>query len=907
MILVSCSDDGSYDDAVFLPDAAEVGAYESGLPGFFDIVSSGAFVYLGTDSPEAPVKERHRLKVSFDYDFSIGYHEVTCGEFNRVSKAAGLKLELECAGPDIPASDVTFYDAVLFANAKSVGMGIDTAYSYSAATFDASGHCLNLEGFMFMPESEGIRLPTEAEWMLVANMGWNTTFSWNSQNSNYEKHEVCSMPTNNLGVCDMSGNVMEWVNDWLAVFKDTAVVNYVGAPDAGSIGERVVKGGSFRNAPSSMKMYSRGDVYTVTSSTRADYIGFRLAFGKIPNAVWMQQDGKTSSSRIVPLAGTANLRPRTGTSRMKLVFRNDVTGNIAFIDYSGGSPSVVEIEDTLDAYHPVISPDGKKVAFCTRFEGVTGTSRLYVRDLAAGGPNLVKLDVESAAIPRWVVRSAGDTAIVYVSDAGNNSDASTFTQRSTWQVGFANGKFGSPRKLFDGAYHGGVSADEKFAVTGSSLLRARVGGHDTVWYGGEQACNASLAGDSTRRTLFLDFGGKDGKAFVGKSYGTHERLLVADSTGKLVKSVGAPAGYSFDHTEWAWGDLAVATLTNADGAHTKIVLVDVADSAIVELAEGDELWHPGLWIKPVVDYSDVSLDRDSAGVYMRDGDDWGTALMAYNMELLWEYRDSVKVAIVGSSRPLFSLQPSKMDKKLFAVNFAQTPNSIYTSRDFLGFYLFPHLKNLKYVIVSLDIDFWYKTDGEDGDNLFLNTYREYPGYAYDRNHDYWQDGYPQGLLERTKDNVEIENYLQYEADRGALVSANCGGWNEPPEIEIDSTQVDNFMDRYRLSVDALVRIIQMAKERDVVVIGMIFPLNPGYKETGALGRYGMRRSNAQKLIEELEKLQDAHDNFKFVDENKMGNHDYSRGMFIDDDHLCDEGAVRMTARVDSLLRSMEAK
>ena len=115
------------------------------------------------------------------------------------------------------------------------------------------------------------------------------------------------------------------------------------------------------------------------------------------------------------------------------------------------------------------------------------------------------------------------------------------------------------------------------------------------------------------------------------------------------------------------------------------------------------------------------------------------------------------------------------------------------------------------------------------------------------------------------------------------------------------------MDRYRLSVDALVRIIQMAKERDVVVIGMIFPLNPGYKETGALGRYGMRRSNALKLIEELEKLQDAHDNFKFVDENKMGNHDYSRGMFIDDDHLCDEGAVRMTARVDSLLRSMEVK
>ena len=909
LILVSCADDEAYDDELPSLDSVMVGAEVSYYPGMYDILASGTFVVLGTDSPDAPVKERHRLKTSFDYDFSIGYHEVTCDEFNHVSKAAGLKLELACPEPGFPASDMTFYDAVLFANAKSVAMGIDTAYSYSAATFDASGHCMNLEGFVFMPESEGMRLPTEAEWMLVANMGWNTEFSWNSLNSNYKKHEVCSMPTNSLGVCDMAGNVMEWVNDWLAVFKDTSVVDYVGAPDAGSIGERVVKGGSFRNASTSMNMYSRGDVYTVTSATHADYIGFRLACGKIPNPLWLQQDGKTSLSRVVPLAGSSNLRRRTGTTKMKLVFRNDASGNIAFIDYSGGSPSVVEIEDTLDAYHPVISPDGKKVAFCTRFEGVSGKSRLYVRNLEADGGNLVKLDVESAVIPRWLVRGAGDTVIVYVSDAGNNSDAASFAQKSTWQVSFANGKFGTPVKLFDGAYHGGVSADEKFAVTGSTLLRARIDGRDTVWYGGEQACNASLADDSTRHTLFLDFGSKVGAAFVGKSYGTHERLLVVDSTGKLINSVAAPAGYSFDHTEWVPGGngLAVATLANADGAHTRIVLVDLTDSAVVELAKGDELWHPGMWIKPVVDYSNATLDRDSAGVYMRDGDDWGTALMAYNMKLLWEYRDSVKVAIVGSSRPLFSLQPSMMDKDLFVVNFAQTPNSIYTSRDLLGFYLLPHLKNLKYVIVSLDIDFWYKTDGVDGDNLFLNTYRDYPGYAYDRNHDYWQTGYPQGLFEYTRDNIEVEGYLQYDFDRGAVVSPHCGGWNEPAEIEIDSTDVDGFMERYKYSVDALVQIIQMAEERNVMVIGMIFPLNPGYKETGAFGRYGMRRSNAIRLIEEFEKLQDVYSNFKFVDENRMGNHDYSRGMFIDDDHLCDVGAVRMTARVDSLLRSMEAK
>jgi hypothetical protein len=74
---------------------------------------------------------------------------------------------------------------------------------------------------------------------------------------------------------------------------------------------------------------------------------------------------------------------------------------------------------------------------------------------------------------------------------------------------------------------------------------------------------------------------------------------VADSTGKLIQSVAAPKGYSFDHSEWipSGNNLVVATLTNANGAHTKIVLVDMSDGSVVDLAEGDELWHPAFWFK----------------------------------------------------------------------------------------------------------------------------------------------------------------------------------------------------------------------------------------------------------------------------------------------------------------------
>jgi hypothetical protein len=95
-------------------------------------------------------------------------------------------------------------------------------------------------------------------------------------------------------------------------------------------------------------------------------------------------------------------------------------------------------------------------------------SEIYVRDLNETGSNLVKLEVMNAAIPRWKVLNSGDTVIIYVSSAQNNMESSTFMGESTWMVPFANGRFGTPQKLFDGAYHGGVDNNLKFAVTGST-------------------------------------------------------------------------------------------------------------------------------------------------------------------------------------------------------------------------------------------------------------------------------------------------------------------------------------------------------------------------------------------------------------------------------------------------------
>ena len=207
--------------------------------------------------------------VEFTYDFFIDKHEVTCGEFSKLMKNS------KCENPELPVTNVTFFDAVLFANEKSKKENLDTAYSYTDATFDSEGHCTSLAGFAFSAEVDAYRLPTEAEWSLAASKQWNPENSWNANNSDFKLHNPCTVEAETKSTfCDFAGNAMEWVNDWMGNFHDTTIVNYVGAPNGGNIGERVVKGGSYRNAVEELSIDNRGDVYTVTSSTKAEYVGF---------------------------------------------------------------------------------------------------------------------------------------------------------------------------------------------------------------------------------------------------------------------------------------------------------------------------------------------------------------------------------------------------------------------------------------------------------------------------------------------------------------------------------------------------------------------------------------------------------------------------------------------------------
>lgn len=148
----------------------------------------------------------------------------------------------------------------------------------------------------------------------------------------------------------------------------------------------------------------------------------------------------------------------------------------------------------------------------------------------------------------------------------------------------------------------------------------------------------------------------------------------------------------------------------------------------------------------------------------------GYSLMRYKMEVLWKYYDVANIVALGSSRVLDGVVPNLFSDEFNVLNLAQTPEfSIFTPKYFLEHYVFPHVKRLKYVVISLDFDLW-KYGEKSYKNFFYKSYANLPGYVYDKNHNYWVDGVPDGLAEATEEGY-AETYQN-------MVIGNKGNWSD---------------------------------------------------------------------------------------------------------------------------------
>ena len=212
-------------------------------------IPAGTFLMGRTPAQEAaqdPDKVQH--EVTLTKGFLLMEHEVTQGQWTAVMESNPSAFP--ACGVQCPVDNVSWVDAEAFAARVSV-----------------------LEGVIY-------RLPTEAEWEYAARGGQVFMYSgasdvglvaWTVTTSRPTPHIVCQKARNDYGLCDMSGNVWEWVADWYGDYGRSAVTNPHGA-DSGE--ERVFRGGCWGCDPGDARVAIRNKR---PPATRVNTLGFRLA------------------------------------------------------------------------------------------------------------------------------------------------------------------------------------------------------------------------------------------------------------------------------------------------------------------------------------------------------------------------------------------------------------------------------------------------------------------------------------------------------------------------------------------------------------------------------------------------------------------------------------------------------
>jgi formylglycine-generating enzyme required for sulfatase activity len=252
------------------------------------IVPPGTFIMGSPETEKDRDKDEGQHKVTIAYSFAVSKGPITWDQWEACVRDA------RCDGKAVEAALKLDRDGKPIQDYAGHAHGLHPVVGVSWQDAQAYVGWLNRK-----VGKEKYRLLSESEFEYAARAGTATAYWWGNEPShdyaNYGKDAgtdmggmaagrdlwenstspICSFPTNTFGLCDMHGNIYQWIEDCYETNISSLPIDG-SAVKSGNCAVRGFRSNSFESNSKTLRSANRAFVYSPDTRGR-NYLGFRVA------------------------------------------------------------------------------------------------------------------------------------------------------------------------------------------------------------------------------------------------------------------------------------------------------------------------------------------------------------------------------------------------------------------------------------------------------------------------------------------------------------------------------------------------------------------------------------------------------------------------------------------------------